>query len=163
MKVSFLILLFLFSTYAKAEVFALFPGENATLIIQGNDSDAISLFNSMNVEPANNGSILSKHISFETMFARPVFDLACKKSQSAGNASCTLKFFSPEAVINKSQKSVLMGINDQLEAPAVAKLFNNKTTSPYQAEVFLSVDEKLRIWKTFNSSGDIVSFTISYN
>lgn len=163
MKNLFLILMCLFSTYAKAEVLALFTNDNATLVIQGNDSDANALFDSMNVESTDNGGVLSKHISYETRYARPVFDLTCNKSQIVENASCTLKLFSPEAVINKSYKSVLMGINDRFDATAVANMFNNHTSNPYRAEVFLSIDRKLRVWKTFNSSGDVVSFTMSYN
>lgn len=163
MRSSFLILVCLFSLNAGAAVHALFPSGNATLIIQGSDSDANALFDSMNVVPVDDGKRLSKHVSYQTMFASSVFDLTCNKSRLAGIASCTLKFFSPEAFINESQKIVLMGINDKSDARSVAKMFIDKISNPYQAEVFLSTDLKLRIWKTFDSSGDVVSVTMSYN
>jgi hypothetical protein len=163
MKIAFLTIMFLFSTTAHAEVHALFPTDDATLIIQGNDADATALFDSMNVATLDDGRTLSKHVSYDTMFAKSVFDLTCKQARSTAGTSCTLKFFSPEAVVNKVQKSILMGINDRLDARSVASMFNEKTSTPYQAEVFLSMDGKLRIWKTFNSSGDVASFTMTYN
>ncbi len=162
MKILTTILLVFFSVYAKADVTAFFPNDNATLIIQGNDSDANALFEAMNITPTSNGSIVTKHIDYETIYAKPVFDLTCNKSQLTGNASCTLKFFSPESVISKDQESVLMGINDQFDATAVAKMFNTISSDPHQAEVFRSLSGELHIWKTYNSSGDVVSFTMSF-
>lgn len=163
MKKFFILSLFVISYTSKAEVGALFPNDSAILVIQGNDSDASNLFEAMNITPSENDKVITKHIYHETMYAKPVFDLTCKKSKLVGNASCTLKFFSPEAVINKEFKSVLVGINDQFDAPEVAKMFNQISGNPYQAEVFRSLNGKLHIWKTKNSSGEIVSFTMSYN
>jgi hypothetical protein len=56
-----------------------------------------------------------------------------------------------------------MGIDDRFDAPTTAKLFKETSSNPYQAQVFLSADGKLRIWKTFDSSGDVVSLTMTYN
>lgn len=162
MKLLTIVFVLFLSICAKAEVHAFFPENDATLLIQGTDSDATKLYDAMNVAPLANGEVLSKHISYETMYARPVFDLSCNKSQLSGAASCTLKFFSPEAVINKEQKSILMGVNDQFDSKTIAKQFNQISGDAYKAEVFQSTDKKFRIWKTFNSSGEVASLTMSY-
>lgn len=163
MKAISIAVLFLLSVSAKAEIGAFFPENQATLVIQGKNEDASKLYEAMKVTPSAANNTLTKHISYETMYANPVFDLTCNKSQLTNASSCTLKFFSPGAVIMKDQKAVLMGINDRFDAPDIAKLFNETSNNSYQAESFLSEDGKLRIWKTFNSSGEVVSFTMSYN
>lgn len=155
--------LLLLSVYVKAEVGAFFPENQATLLIQGQNNDASKLYDAMNVIPSTDNNVLTKHIGYEVTYANPAFDLTCSESQLTKSASCTLKFFSSGAVIMKEQKAVLMGINDRFDAPNIAKLFNETSNDSYRAEVFLSQDGKLRIWKTFNSFGEIVSFTMSYN
>lgn len=152
----------LISSYSFAEVGALFQNDSAVLLIQGKDTDAESLYGAMNVQFEPQGNLNVKHISYENMYARPVFDLTCNLALMSGARSCTLKFFSPQSVINNGQKSVLMGINDQFDAPDIAKLFNQISNDPHQTEVFRSLDGKLRIWKTFNSAGQVSSFTMSY-
>ncbi len=163
MKIIFNVLIFLFAGYAHANVGAIFTADEATLIIQGNDTDASSLYAAMNVAPSNDGNKLTKHINYETMYAQPVFDLTCNESQLTKVFSCTLKFSSPGAVISKDQKWVLMGINDRIDSRHFAKLFNDVSSDHYRAEVFRSIDGTLHIWKTYDSTGGVVSFTISYN
>lgn len=163
MKLASGLLLFFVSVGANAAVTDFFSADKATLLIQGKDLDAGNLYDAMNVVAETDGTIDVKHISYDSMYANPVFDLTCKKSQLTDVASCTLKFFSPGAVVNSAYKSVLMGINDRFDAPTTAKKFNETSSNPHQAHVFLSADGKLRIWKTFDSSGDVVSFTMTYN
>lgn len=163
MKFASGLLILLVSVGANGAVNDFFAADKATLVIQGKDADAVNLYEAMNVVPETDGSINVKHINYEAMYANPVFDLTCKKSQLTDVASCTLKFFSPGAVVNSTYKSVLMGINDRFDAPTTAKMFHETSSDRYQAQVFSSADGKLRIWKTFDSAGDVVSFTMKYN
>lgn len=162
MRFLFTSLVLLFAGFANAKVGAFFLQDDATLLIQGNDNDAEALYQAMNVAPVDDGLKLTKHISLETMYLKPVFDLTCNNSKQTKIASCTLKFFSPSAVINKEHKSVLVGVNDEIDAAQIEKMFNNLMIDPYQAEVFRSEDGALHIWKTFKAGG-IASFTIQYN
>ena len=45
------------SIVAHAKVAAFFPQDQATLIIQGGDSDATKLYNAMNVTPSSDGRV----------------------------------------------------------------------------------------------------------
>lgn len=106
--------------------------------------------------------IQKKHIELSTISADPVFDLTCNKSVLSGVASCTFKIFPSLALINKNQKSILMGINDRFDAPAIAQKFLHSDENAYQGEVFRSAENKLRMWKTFDRDGHTVSFTVTY-
>lgn len=131
-------------------------------MIQGSDSDAVNLFDAINVLPVEQSGVQKKHVELGTSSAEPVFDLTCNKSVLSGVASCTLKVFPALAVINKNQKSFLMGINDRFDAPAIAQKFLHAGGNSHQGEVFWSINSKLRIWKTFDGTGRVVSFTVTY-
>ncbi len=162
MKLSFIFLTFFSFSYAQADTTVFFPSGDGIVLIQGQDSDASDLFNAMAVAPTEQSGVLKKHISMSTMSSDPVFDLSCNKAKLTGTASCTFKIFPALASINKNQKSILLGINDQYDAPAIASSFLHASGNPYQGEVFYSVNRKLRIWKTFDSTGKVVSFTAQY-
>lgn len=155
---------FLFlSLCLKAEVGVLFSENQATLLVQGKNTDAENLYEAMNVPSSSNNNVLTKKIVYTAMFANPVFEQICNKSLLTNSTSCSIKFFSPGAVLFKDKNAILMGINDQFDSVKIAKLFNQTSSNSYQAQVFLSEDEKLKIWKTYDSSGEVVNFTMSYN
>lgn len=153
----------LLSISANADVGALFPGESAWLFIQGNNTDALNLYEAMNVTPDVTSNNLKKRIAFQTTPENPIFDLSCDKSPLTEDAACIIKFTPAGTAINKDQKTILMGINNRISANKMATLFKQISSTPYQGEVFLSEDGKLRIWITFNRDGDVVAFTIKYN
>lgn len=159
-----LLIVVLFSLNGFAETKGLFLDQQAIVIIQGQDTDAKNLYDSMKVTPVENGNQLQKEFIHQTAQAEDVFSLLCTASKlNPDLVSCTLKVFpSSQAIVNKENRWLLVGINDQFDAPDVAKNFNH-AGDQYRGEVFKSLDEKLYIYKTFNSQGDVASFTIEFD
>lgn len=162
MKYFTIVFFLLLSVSSNAEISSLFSDQRAILIIRGSNTDVLRLYDAMNVQPVLENNMMVKNIKYETLQTDPVFDLTCKKSLLTNSASCTLKFFPPAALIQKDQKSILMGINDPFDAPDVAQLFHETSNNSHQAEIFLSEDQTLRIWKTL-SAGKVISLTMMYN
>lgn len=162
MRSCILLMGFLFSLGAYAETAALFPGQDAVVLIQGPNADALALYDAMDVEPAESSGYFKKEIEYSLM-AKQVFALSCQKSKTAEVVSCTLKVFSGNgAIVDKNLKTFLVGVNDQWAAPSLGRKFKH-AEGRYRGEVFISLDQKLHFYKTFDVRGDVVSFTIDYN
>ncbi|MNT40227.1 hypothetical protein D3C72_1765280 [compost metagenome] len=114
----------------------------------------------MQALPKDDSGTLNKTLEFNKT-GEPYFSVACNYSPLASDASCTIKVTHEMAALNKEHKSILMGVNDFHEAPSVAKKFLH-TGDAYQGEVFKSFNGQLRIWKTFDHEGNVVSFTLQY-
>ena len=164
MKLLILLVSTLMSANAFAEIYPMFAVRQATIIIQGADQDAIHLFNAMNVQQEEIDQKIVKKIAHSTMYAEDVFDLVCTAAKNnLNNVSCTLKVFaSQQSIVNTERKWFIVGVNDSFDARQVAQQF--KHLGGQQAgNIFTSTDTKLRIYKTFDSQGEIVSFTIQFN
>lgn len=160
----FLILFVIRSAYAETGV--LFPSNQAILIIQGLDSDAKTLFEAMNVTATKKSGTLKKEVNLTTSLGPlgdSVFKLTCKYTELSNAASCNIKVFSAlEATINKNTKYILIGVNDRYAATQISKSFFDLDSNPHQRIIFHSINGKLKLWKTLNSNGDVVSFTMEY-
>jgi len=157
--ISFLVI-FLTSIFSVAKTQIFIRDNSATILVQGTDSDAERLFNSIRQEPKADGSVLKKSVTYYVV-GEPAFQVSCNFSTLSKNGSCNLQMDSRVASIHKDSKSVLLGINDQFDAPRFARNFFDDG-SRYQAIVFQSEDAKLKIWKTLDASGGVVSFTLTY-
>lgn len=164
MTIALILSSLLISIHSFAAIQGLFGADKGIVIIQGQDLDAKRLYDSMNVEAVEDGNKLKKHIAHMTMYAEDVFDLTCNASKlNETLVSCTLKVSpSSQSIVNKDKRYLLVGINDQYDAKEVAQGFNH-TGGTYQGEVFQSDDTRLHIWKTYDSQGDVVSFTIDFD
>ncbi|MBP9680729.1 MAG: hypothetical protein KBD76_04955 [Bacteriovorax sp.] len=81
MKTFLITLLLLAVTSVHAETGVLFPSNHALLLIQGPDSEAKALFDSMNVAAISKNKILKKEINLTTTLGPmgdSVFNLICK-------------------------------------------------------------------------------------
>ncbi|MBC87323.1 MAG: hypothetical protein CL677_09110 [Bdellovibrionaceae bacterium] len=163
MKILGILVAVLFSLNSFAETIGMFSSQQAVVIIQGQDTDAKNLYDAMKVTPVEDGNRLQKELVHRTMQAEDVFSLLCTSSQlNPDLVSCTLKVFpSSQAIVNTESRWLHVGINDQFDAPSVARDFNH-TGDRYRGEVFKSLDEKLYIYKTFDRRGDVASFTIEF-
>lgn len=164
---TFLITSLLFAiSSVHAETGVLFPSNQALLMIQGPDSEAKALFDSMNVTAISENGLLKKEINLTTSFGPtgdPVFNLICKYAELTHAAACTLKVFSEmETTISKNNKYFLIGVNDRYAAPRIAKMFLDLDNNSHQRIVFHSVNGKFKIWKTLDLDGKTVSFTMEY-
>jgi hypothetical protein len=164
---AFLITLLLFAIApVHAETGILFPPNQALLIIQGPDSEAKELFDSINVTAIPEAGLLKKEINLNTTLGpvgEPVFNLICKYSELSHAASCTLKVFpAMETSISRDRKYFLVGVNDRYAAPRIAKMFLDLDTNNHQRIVFHSINGKFKIWKMLDVDGKTVSFSMEY-
>lgn len=143
---------------AKTQIFI--QGDSATILLQGPDSDAKRFFDSIKQSPILDGNILKKEISFYVV-GDEAFKIACSISRLSSAGSCSLFFTAQVASIDQNSKSVLLGINDQFDAPRFASNFHDDGDR-FRPLVFQSEDSKLQIWKTNDSVGKVVSFTLTY-
>lgn len=143
---------------SKTQIFV--NDDYAKIIIQGSDSDALRLFDSINQVPVTEGNFLKKEITYFVV-GDAAFKLSCRLSKLTNSGSCTLFMTSMVASLDKISKSVLLGINDQFDAPRLSKNFHDDGDQ-FRPLIFQSDDSKLQIWKTKNSMGDVVSFTLTY-
>lgn len=157
-KLILLMVGFFWISHSHAEVTASFPSDEAAIFIQGQDSDAISLFDQMRGFPREINGTLAKRV-----VEGHLFDLKCDKEVISGNVSCALKVFAKPGitVINPQKKFVSMEIYESYWAAGIAESFYT-----YGGEVFRSLDGRLRIWKTFKHNGEggwtVATFTIQY-
>lgn len=157
----------LFSTLSKAAVTEVFKKDYVVFNIEGTDLESNQLFDAMLVKPTVSHFELLKHIKYENIFSDLVFDLVCLQTIETQSTSCRLKLFSNNTIIDSERKYVRLNIRDQMSVPhsadTFAKMFfNNIVDSNRQADVFLSADKKLRLWKTYNEEGKVVLFNVEY-
>ncbi|MBP9680730.1 MAG: hypothetical protein KBD76_04960 [Bacteriovorax sp.] len=67
-----------------------------------------------------------------------------------------------EASISSVSKYFIVGVNDRLAAPRIAKMFLDLDIDNHQRIVFHSINGKFKIWKTLDVDGKAVSFTMEY-
>ena len=160
------ILMFSAASHGAIKSFVAQDEEMATLIIQGQDADASTLYRHMQVDEFEDSGVLKKKIEFNSPYSfQPIFILGCQKSiRSEKQASCTFKVFKNRIdhatpLIRKNPDWFLIGINDRIIAKKLAKLFHSSS----EGDVFRSENNEFRIWKTFDSRDDLVSFTVEFS
>ncbi|MFK8139184.1 MAG: hypothetical protein AB8E15_12560 [Bdellovibrionales bacterium] len=159
--------LILISNFAIAETIGVFPstGTKAKIIIQGNDSDAIRLFDSIQSKPIEENGVLKKTIKVESF--RPVmstiYEIICAhKLKDADNlTSCELILDSnyswttidPE---NEFASLVTYGDLDSFSSYSEFIVPNNSNS------IFTSIDNSLKILIERDNTGSPSRFRIEY-
>lgn len=167
MKMIVLLSVFFLSSLAYAKVDSLIPADErqAIIMIQGQDEDALNLYNSMNVPVEVSDTNWIKQYQYISSFTgNVIFNLRCLKSKRvAGLASCTLKVFNEliyqtGPTISKELKLVMVGVIDEYDAKKIATNFNIDSNQ----EIYRSKDNELKISVTKNQRGSVSFFGLSY-
>ena len=155
----------LVSSITHAETFGIFSstGDTVKIIVQGNDKDAIDLFDSLNVETIENDDSFIKTAKVESLSTwEIIYEVKCKKSKLVRNlVSCTVgldKAYSWTSIdnINKSAYVVPYGDLDNFAS-------YSKFNIPEETDlVFQSIDQALTISVERDSSGEIFRFRIDF-
>ena len=139
-----LILLLANSTFASTFGFFSPTGDSVKIIVQGNDSDATNLFDSLKTSAIEENGVLKKSIKVESSTFHTIYDISCNKSINSNSASCTISLNSEYmgVLINKEQRSASLVPYGRMDTFASYSEFiipQNTNT------IFLSSDERLEI------------------
>lgn len=165
MKFLFAIALLATTTFVQAETTVRYQAGDggAAVIIHGMDSDALNLYEAMNVEASDEGSLVRKSILI-TARRVPILELMCVSSKATEAISCTLKFI-PNAitVIDPEQGYAKFEVIDSYAAQRISNLFVKSNQSGPEQVVFQSENGKLRIWKSLSAYGQVGAFTAEFS
>ncbi len=139
--------------------------QSAILIIQGQDLDAVRMYDSMNVEEVLESNILKKKIEYfaPTNF-QTLFTLICNKSILTPElASCTFKIFNvfighQYPLIRKDPNWFMLGVGDRAYLRKLIKPFNMND----DGEIFRSESNEFRILVVKDIYDSPISFTMEY-
>jgi len=164
MQKLFFIISLLSSSVVLADTAVLFMGNDGVVLVQGKDSDAKLIYESMNVEPTGSNGKLTKEITVNSVESEPIFSLSCATAEANPNAAaCIFKFFTnPRVTFGKDKKYIFVRIENPNEAIEAATKFKHQTDVSTSGEVFLSLNKRLHLWKTFSENGEAIAFSIEY-
>lgn len=162
MKNYIIILSLLLPSYSWAGTFPFFTDGSVRVIVQGNDTDAVSLYDSLTAEPVESNGINEKKYELKASSGELIFQVSCRKAITSAAASCTVVFnewlFHPAtSQINSEEKYANLEAVDKFYASEIASNFNETN-----GNVFVSEDHSLRIVVLKDHNDKVNKFIANY-
>ncbi len=153
-----------FVSFSFADTFGILNDERALVIVQGNDSDAKTLFDALAVIPTESNGTLTKDYKFSHN-ENPIFSILCKWSHLTNSGSCTVtlnKWISYPVncfIDAKKNNYALLETVDKYVAEGILKNFVSASGN----HIFSSENSRLRIWAFKDHLGKATKFAIQYD
>ena len=140
----FISTILLTTTAAFAETHALFLADKTIIVIQGQaDTDATTLYASMNIAATDDGNTFKKEIVLNHENGNKLLELTCSQSKLIQNfASCTLTLFK-SGLMQSGGSSAIFSIERNSSMAAQAQTLFKAPDS--NGKIFISADHKLTI------------------
>lgn len=163
-RILFLVLATILVSTAHATTQILFTADKAIILVQGpaGDLDAPHLFNALKTNSIDNGTTLSKHITFTDSAKQNIFDLGCTLSKNVANyGSCTIQIFKVDnMVFEPNNQRVITTVQTPEDAFQVSQLFNRPDQTGF---IYSSDDGNLIFSLQYNGGSYPQLFMIQYH